>query len=494
MYRITPHGGRVKKRSALPHSPDAEQGVIGGVLLRNDVLARLPELDADDMYDPRHKAIFGAIRALESQRRPVDVVTLEEELERSGLLEAVGGIAYLAEIAMRVPTVENVVEYAEIVTRKSVTRRVVLGLSEVVEAVRRDGVEGDDVIAAVDEVMGGIKRRSPVKGERLGDIARRVYVEVCDRVERGGGHQYTGVPVGLSAFDDFLGGAPFGVPTWVGGRPGAGKTTLLLCWAVAMASFLGDTGEVLFLSNEDQEDSFGYRHLGSSSGVPTTRIIRADVRDSATIRQLTAGANHAARSRVIFQRIHGMSGDQVARVIRRYHYNDRGRPVRAVIVDYIQRMAYPRGIRDAVQAISLNVQALGNVAGELKVALVGGAQLKREIEQRPWSQGGPVPQLVDFRGSGDIEQDGKVIAGLFHPWSYGKIEDDGTRTDPRTKERVDQSVLELHLLKNYNGQNGVVFPMLWEPSVHRIGDPPAPEVGRQPALWEHVPHPAEVGR
>lgn len=482
-----------KKRTALPHSPEAEQGVLGGVLLRNDVLARLPDLEDEDFYDPRHKAIWMAVRTLEAERRPIDTVTLEEELERSGRLDAVGGISYLAEIAMRVPTVDNVVEYADIVRRKSTTRRAVLGMSEVVEAIRRDGLEGDDAIAAFDEVIAGVKRRSPVVGERLGDIARRVYVEVCDRVERGD-QRYTGIPTGLTALDDFLGGIPLGVPTWIGGRPGAGKTTLLLCWAVAMAAYLGDAGEVLFLSNEDQEDSFGYRHLGAASGVPTTRIIRADVRDAATIRQLTTGANHAARSRVIFQKIHGMSGDQVARVVRRYHYNDRGRPVRAVFVDYIQRMARPRGVRDPVQAIAENVQSLGNVAGELKVALVGGAQLKREIEQRPWSQGGPVPQLVDFRGSGDIEQDGKVIGGIFHPWSYSKIEDDGTRIDPRTKERVEQTLLELHLLKNYNGQNGVVFPMHYEPSVHRISDPPEPAIGRQPALWEHVPHPAEVGR
>lgn len=482
-----------KRRTALPHSPEAEQGVLGGILLRNEVLARLPDLEDEDFYDPRHKAIWIAIRTLESERRPIDMVTLEEELERAGRIDAVGGVSYLAEIAMRVPTVENVVEYAEIVRRKSTTRRVVLGMSDVVEAIRSDGLEGDDAIAAFDEVIAGVKRRSPVTGERLGAIARRVYVEVCDRVERGD-QRYTGIPTGLTKFDEFLGGVPLGVPTWVGGRPKGGKTTLMLCWAVAMAAHLGDTGEVLFLSNEDQEESFGYRHLGGSSGVPTTRIIRADVRDAATIKQLTAGANYASRSRVIFQKIHGMSGDQVARVVRRYHYNDSARPVRAVFVDYIQRMARPRGVRDPVQAIGDNVQALGNVSGELKVALIGGAQLKRDIEQRPWSQGGPVPQLADFRGSGDIEQDGKVITAVFHPWSYAKIEDDGTRTDPRTKQPVDQSTLELHLLKNYNGADGVVFPMLWEAAVHRISDPPEPEMSRQPALWEHVPHPAEVGR
>src|SRR5260370_20558607 len=100
-----------RDRRVLPHSIDAEASILGGIILRNDVLAQLDTLEVDDFYDHRHKVVFQAMRNLEASARPIDVVTLENEIEKAGKLDAIGGIGFLGELAMRVPTADNVLAY-----------------------------------------------------------------------------------------------------------------------------------------------------------------------------------------------------------------------------------------------------------------------------------------------------------------------------------------------------------------------------------------------
>ena len=130
-----------RDRRVLPHNLDAEGSILGGVILRNDVLLNLEQLEIDDFYDHRHKVIFTAIRNLESAAKPVDVVTLENEIEKQGKLEAIGGIAFLGELALRVPTVENVVAYTDIVRDHSQARKLILAAGEIVEEGFDDGLE-----------------------------------------------------------------------------------------------------------------------------------------------------------------------------------------------------------------------------------------------------------------------------------------------------------------------------------------------------------------
>ena len=100
-----------RDRRVLPHNLDAEASVLGGVILRNDILSQLDTLEVDDFYDHRHKVVFQAMRNLEAVTRPIDVVTLENEIEKAGKLDAIGGIAFLGELTLRVPSVDNVLAY-----------------------------------------------------------------------------------------------------------------------------------------------------------------------------------------------------------------------------------------------------------------------------------------------------------------------------------------------------------------------------------------------
>ena len=112
-----------RDRRVLPHNVEAEASILGGIILRNEVLSHLDTIEVEDFYDNRHKVVFQAIRNLEAAAKPIDVVTLEVEIEKAGKLDAIGGVAFLGELTLRVPTVDNVVTYAEIVTDKHQARK-----------------------------------------------------------------------------------------------------------------------------------------------------------------------------------------------------------------------------------------------------------------------------------------------------------------------------------------------------------------------------------
>ncbi|MEM9490708.1 MAG: DnaB-like helicase N-terminal domain-containing protein, partial [Myxococcota bacterium] len=115
----------------MPHSIEAEASVLGGILLRNDVLTDLDQLDAEDFYDPRHQAVFAAMRRLEAEAKPIDEVTLGDELRKDGNLESIGGLSFLSQLALKVPTAANAMYYAEIVRDKHAARRLMVAASEI---------------------------------------------------------------------------------------------------------------------------------------------------------------------------------------------------------------------------------------------------------------------------------------------------------------------------------------------------------------------------
>ena len=122
-----------RDRRVLPHNLDAEASILGGILLRNEVLLQLETLEIDDFYHHPHKVVFEAIRNLEAAAKPIDVVTAENEIAKQGKLEAIGGIAFLGELALRVPTLDNIVAYTDIVKDHSQARKLILASSEISE-------------------------------------------------------------------------------------------------------------------------------------------------------------------------------------------------------------------------------------------------------------------------------------------------------------------------------------------------------------------------
>lgn len=213
--------------ATLPHSHEAEQGILGGIILGasqgDDILALLPRLEVDDFYDPRHRHVFAAMRNLEAGERPIDLVTLEDAL--GDKYEPIGGLAYLGELALRVPTPDNVEHYAEIVKEHRISRDVALRLDEVLQQVRRGEVAGDDAVNAGIEAMRRVELGTPVQAVTFAQAAAEEAAAAFgdfDRIAKGE-TVTAGVPTGFRQLDEHIGGIPFDVETLVIARPGMGK-------------------------------------------------------------------------------------------------------------------------------------------------------------------------------------------------------------------------------------------------------------------------------
>lgn len=218
---------KLDEKRVLPHDTALEAGILGGIFLQPDLLATLPDLEVEDFWDHKHKAVFQAMRNLEARSTAIDPVTVEFELQREDKLEACGGMAFLGELVLNCPTADNVRAYAAIVMRLHQHRRMAVAASEVLEHVYTMGWDPDDEYLAFSErtVMEvsrrGTRSAPPTAAKIVRDRIKQIY-RIAEERDRGGS-AITGVPTGIAKLDDYLGGYPRKVPTLVAGRPKMGK-------------------------------------------------------------------------------------------------------------------------------------------------------------------------------------------------------------------------------------------------------------------------------
>lgn len=457
---VAPDRAAAPKR-VLPHNLDAEASVLGGILLRNEILTGLDALEVDDFYDPRHKAVFGAMRNLEHAGKPIDVVTLEVELDKAGKLDSVGGVAFIGELVLRVPTPENVEHYAQIVQEHHLSRRLMLAMSEVVEMGYRggEGNGGDELIGeALSRILHiGQARKDPVVS--MGDAVRTEYRQMLDDLDARdrGERVLVGMPTGIAAIDDKVGGIPFSVLSLVLARPANGKTTLgdHLCWA---AEEYGNDIPIMF-SFEDSVQSMAQRRIAGASGIPTTNI-RARKIDGGALRDVTRGYAIASQARGLLVKCAGWTVEQIVRCARsirarsQRYARETGRTVgRTLVVDYLQKVRNPewaRGNRNI--GLGWICEVLSNYAQDEESAVVLMSQVNREVEKGDDG----VPRLHHARDSGEIEQHCKFALGLKRPWNY--------------EPNADPTALHAYVLKNHNGPANGLIEIYWEIETHTLAN------------------------
>jgi replicative DNA helicase len=447
-----------KDRRVLPHNLDAEASILGGILLRNDVLAMLDILEVDDFYDLRHKIVFEAIRALEAGARPVDIVTLENEIQKRGKLDAIGGIAFLGELALRVPTPDNVEAYAADVIDYRVQRDVMLKLSEVVESGYDGEKAGEALIHDANQVLMTIRtgKETPVRTMR--DLAleeARLVVADCEARSRGE-LVYPGVPTGIVSIDERCGGNPIGIMTLVIARPATGKTTFAMAFAES-AKRIADMDSLL-VSYEDGDSSFGQRAIAQETGIPTERLRsrKLDPMELDLVRRFIEEreALQRARRTEFFLDGGGLEVEQLVRRVRREQMKRLAlgrKPLRQLIVDYIQKMPIPKWARSRDEGIGHISRVLSTFAKTDKLAVVVMCQLNREAERRDDHR----PRCSDIRDSGSLEQDGKMIYGVYYPYGYER----------KNNNPWDVSLL---LLKNAQGESLLEEKLYWDRPTHSI--------------------------
>ena len=459
-----------------PHSLDAEQSLLGSLLLDPAMFGDVATLisKGSQFYSQAHAAIFEAMRTLYDQTGGVDVVQLGELLRDKEILDLAGGEGYLLELASAAPSAAGAVRYARIVSNKSRLRRLIDAAGEILhEAYHAQAVTDDET----DEVIDGAEQRifeiasdrENAGPELLTELIQREF----DRIEAmadGGGH--VGVPTGFTDFDEMTTGLQPGELLILAARPSMGKTALALNLAEQIAlggrtpwSPKDDSAErraVGVFSLEMSREALAQRLLSARSGIASEKLRSGEVKFNGWQKLQTAAAE-LYEAPIYIDDTPSLTVLQMrARARRMKERYD----LQAIIIDYLQLLTAPHAARESrqveVSTISRQIKAL---ARELKLPIVFLAQLNRGAEQRERTR----PRMSDLRESGSIEQDADVVM-LLHREAYyhrGDPEWDpkSPEFNPDNEDKLNLS--ELILAKQRNGPTGTVH-LIWDNSITRF--------------------------
>jgi replicative DNA helicase len=433
----------------LPHNLDAEASVLGGVLLRNDVLTQIDTLEVDDFYSEKHKVVWKAVRELEATGKPIDIVTLENQIERGGRLEAIGGMAFLAELAMRVPTPENVVHYASIVADKAQARRLAIVTSEVSEKVYDLDIEVPEYMDwAEGKVFEVTQRKDKTGPEPIKSLIKKVFGSLDERFNSAGG--ITGVPTGFADLDAKTAGLQPTELIILAARPAMGKTSFALSLAQNAATMPGGGWPVLVFSLEMSSTQLAERLLCSEARVDSAALRRGQLQRQ-DMTNLTYAANTLSKAPILIDDTPALSIREVRARARRFRSDKTlfaDKKTGLIVVDYLQLMrgsgTNKNGSRE--QEISEISRGLKSLAKEVECPVLALSQLSRAVESRTDKR----PQLSDLRESGAIEQDADVVLFIYRDEVYNK--ENPTRMDGTDG----RGIAEILLGKNRHGAIGTV--------------------------------------
>lgn len=456
-------------KRVLRHNIEAEAAVLGGLILHNDALVELDTLEIDDFYHHPHKVVFEAMRNLEAAQQPIDVVTLEAEIAKKGKLDSIGGIAFLGVLALKVPTVDNIVAYAGLVKKAAQVRRLTLAASEIVERCYDTAADGDELLGEGIQLLSSIDSVRIDSGAPVGDFVKRRIRELEEQwAAKARGEQiWTGAPTGVATLDKRIGGYPFGDVTIMCGRPGMGKSTLALSCAEACA----DAGfGVHVFAPEGGWRMYADRLISRKSNVPIERLRSGDVRANESGSISHALMRYSMRPQWRLDDAGGLSATEIVRSVRKWRRRNK---TRVVIVDYLNILRRTSGLSEN-EAMEEIVNTFGQAAPNDDIAWVLLAQLNREVEKRPDKR----PQASDLRGSGALEQVARIVVSPYrgaHYYDEPKrdidFDCDTCREDIRcvhapTQDEF-QHTAQVLLLKNNNGPLGRVFAN-WDGPTTRI--------------------------
>jgi len=422
-----------------PYSEDAEQAVLAAMLMDADAVARVVETVDDGMfYREGHRRIYRAMTALTERGEIVDPLTLANELERRGELDASGGKDYIGFLVDAVPTSANVEYHARIVREKALYRRLI----EVSTAIVSEAFEGKLPAAELlDDAEHKIFQVSQQRGQQGFTRIKELLWPTMERIEalQRGGQTVTGVPSGFKDVDELTSGFQSSDLVIVAARPSMGKTAFVL--NIAQHAAIEHNVPVAFFSLEMSKESLVQRMLTSEARIDAQRLRKGMLRDD-DFPRLARAAGILSSAPVYIDDTPGITLLEMRSKARRLKA-DSG--IGLVVVDYLQLMQGPPGIESRQQEVSQISRGLKALAKELGVPVVALSQLSRAPDQRA---GDHRPQLSDLRESGAIEQDADLIMFIFRQEVYdGPTDKDGNSLEGRA---------EIIVGKQRNGPIGIV--------------------------------------
>ena len=418
-----------------PHSIQAEQSVLGGLLLDNQswdqVADRVSELD---FYRREHQLIFNAIASLTDRSQPLDVLTLSDELEKAKLLEESGGKAYLGNLAMETPSAANIRAYADIVREHSVLRQLIRVGTEIADS--GFNPEGRNSIELLDQAESRVFEiaEQGMRGQGGFQDIKTLLTRAVDRIETlyGQDDPLTGLSTGFTDLDRMTSGLQPADLVVVAGRPSMGKTSLAMNMAENVAINSGKP--VAVFSMEMPGESLAMRMISSLGRINQHRVRTGRLEDEEWPR-LTSAVSILSEAKLHIDDTAALNPTEVRARSRRLmrEYGELG----LIVIDYLQLMQAPSAAENRTNEISLISRSLKALAKELNVPVVALSQLNRSLESRTNKR----PIMSDLRESGAIEQDADLVIFIYRDEVYNE-------------DSTDRGIAEIIIGKQRNGPIG----------------------------------------
>lgn len=396
-----------------PHSIEAEQAVLGGLMLDNRAWEQIADrVSEGDFYRRDHRLIFRSIAQLEQDEQPFDVVTLSEELSKTHELEDAGGLAYLGRIAKETPSAANIKAYADIVRERSVLRQLIeIGTDIAGNAYNPEGRDSKALLDEAERLVFQIAEQGARAGKGFVGMKQLLTktVETIDYLFEQDGH-ITGVTTGFNHFDDMTTGLQKGDLVIVAGRPSMGKTTFAMNMAENAA--IGQKIPVAVFSMEMPAESLAMRMISSLGRIDQHHLRTGQLTDDDWPR-ITSAVSILSEAKIFVDDTPALSPTELrarARRLKREH------GLGLIVIDYLQLMQVSGGSENRATEISEISRSLKAIAKELEVPVIALSQLNRSLEQRPNKR----PVMSDLRESGAIEQDADLIVFIYRDEVYNE--------------------------------------------------------------------------
>lgn len=424
----------------LPHSTEAEQSVIGSMIMSRDAIIEASEIiTGADFYQQQYGIVFEAMIELNDEGKAVDLVTLQERLKEKDLPPEISSMEFVRDLLSAVPTSANVKYYAEIVAEKSMLRKLIKTTEEISNACYLGKEKTQDILETTEKKIFDLIQN---RGSQEFVPIRQVVLNAIEKIEKASRNQgsVTGIPTGFIDLDYKTSGFQPSDLILVAARPSMGKTAFVLNIAQYMA-FRNNVTAAIF-SLEMSKEQLVNRLLALESKVDSQNIRTGNLEDEEWAK-LIEGANIIGNSHLIIDDKPGISISELRSKCRKYKMEHN---LGIIFIDYLQLMTGSGRSESRQQEISEISRSLKALARELNVPVVALSQLSRAVEQRPDHR----PMLSDLRESGAIEQDADVVMFIY-------------RDDYYNKDSENKNIAEIIIAKQRNGPIGTVN-LVWMPN------------------------------
>ena len=433
-------------KRVLPHSVEAEQSVIGSMIMDRDAIMTASEvITSEDFYQSQYGVLFDAMLELYNEGKPVDLVTLQERLREKDVPPEISSLEFVRDLLDAVPTSANVRHYATIVQEKSMLRKLIKVNEDIANTCYLAREKTEDILEETEKkIFDLLQYRS------TGDVVpiKQVVLNALDKIEKASKNKgtVTGIPTGFIDLDYKTSGFQPSDLILIAARPSMGKTAFVLNVAQHMAFKEGKT--VAIFSLEMSKEQLVNRLFSLESKVDSQALRTGNLTDEDWAK-LIEGAAVVGKSNLIIDDTPGISIAELRSKCRKFKLeHDLG----IIIIDYLQLMSGGKHSESRQQEISEISRSLKAVARELNVPVVALSQLSRAVEQRPDHR----PMLSDLRESGAIEQDADVVMFLY-------------RDDYYNKDTDKKNIAEVIIAKQRNGPIGTV-ELVWLPNYTKFAN------------------------